>query len=229
MLEPDTMKVVTKISVGHCATVYWSALCAVSTRCWNILTTGPIGECTIIDLADMAQRPRPIALTLFNFHAMHSIISGCSYVGIYGYSYLESGKKVIELFRARGWTSIISDNLVGYALSFVTFVVAVVTGLIGVALERILSKSDETEGSFVFGPIEGAPYWAFGVSFVVGLWVCSVMMNVVKGAVNALIVCWADSPAKLEYQHPILTMEMAEAWDLVFPEAAVRPISHIVV
>ena len=155
--------------------------------------------------------------------------SDCSYVGIYGYSYLESGKKVVELFRARGWTSIVADNLVGYALSFVTVVLAVVTGLIGVTLERVLANSNDAEGSFVFGPIEGAPCWAFGVGFVVGLWVCSVMMNVVKGAVNALIVCWADSPAKLEYQHPVLTMEMAEAWDLVFPEAAVRPVSQIVV
>jgi hypothetical protein len=152
-----------------------------------------------------------------------------SYVGIYGFSYLESGKKVIELFRARGWTSIISDNLVGYTLGYVTFLVAIVTGLMGVALERILARTNEMEGSFVFGPIEGAPYWAFALSFLVGLWVGSVMMNVVQGAVNALIVCWADSPAKLEYQHPVLTMEMAEAWDSVFPEAGVRPLSQVIV
>ena len=135
-----------------------------------------------------------------------------SYVGIYGFSYLESGKKVIELFRARGWTAIISDNLVGYTLGFVTFLVAIATGLIGAALERILARThNESDESFVFGPVEGAVYWSFGVSFVVGLWVGSVMMNVVQGAVNALIVCWADSPAKLEYQHPVLTMEMADA------------------
>ena len=152
-----------------------------------------------------------------------------SYVGIYGYSYLESGKKVIELFRARGWTSIISDNLVGYTLGYVTFLVAIVTGLMGVALERIGARTHAMDGSFVFGPIEGAPYWAFAVSFVVGLWVGSVMMNVVQGAVNALIVCWADSPAKLEYQHPVLTMEMADAWDSVFPEAGVRPLSQVIV
>ena len=134
-----------------------------------------------------------------------------SYVGIYGFSYLESGKKVIELFRARGWTAIISDNLVGYTLGFVTFLVAIATGLVGAALERIVARTHESDESFVFGPVEGAVYWSFGVSFVVGLWVGSVMMNVVQGAVNALIVCWADSPAKLEYQHPVLTMEMADA------------------
>jgi len=135
------------------------------------------------------------------------------------------------LFRARGWTSIISDNLVGYALGFVAFLVGIATGFIGLALERVVSNKNENDegGSFIFGPIEGAQYWAFGVSFLVGLWVCSVMMNVVKGAVNALIVCWADSPAKLDYQHPVLTMEMAEAWEMVFPEANVQPPSRIFV
>jgi len=44
------------------------------------------------------------------------------------------------------------------------------------------------------------------------------MMNVVQGAVNTLIVCWADSPAKLELEHPVLTAEMAESWTSVFPE-----------
>jgi len=150
-----------------------------------------------------------------------------SYVGIYGFSYLESGKKVIELFRARGWTSIVSDNLVGYTLGFVTFFVGFVTGLIGMILERLLG--DDEGGSVVFGPLEGAPYWAFGISFFVGVWVCSVMMNVVKGAVNTLIVCWADSPAKLEYQHPVLTAEMAEAWETVFPEANVGAGARLVI
>jgi hypothetical protein len=48
------------------------------------------------------------------------------------------------------------------------------------------------------------------------------MMNVVKGAVNTLIVCWADCPAILENNHPTLTREMAESWRVVFPEATVR-------
>jgi hypothetical protein len=48
------------------------------------------------------------------------------------------------------------------------------------------------------------------------------MMNVVKGAVNTLIVCWADSPAVLEHNHPAITREMAESWQSVFPEAAVH-------
>lgn len=47
-------------------------------------------------------------------------------------------------------------------------------------------------------------------------------MNVVKGAVNTLIVCWADSPAVFELNHPALTTEMTESWRSVFPEAIVQ-------
>jgi hypothetical protein len=62
------------------------------------------------------------------------------FVGIYGFSYLESGRSVIELFRARGWTSIVTNNLVGYVLGFVTFTVGLLTGIVGIATEFFVSK-----------------------------------------------------------------------------------------
>jgi hypothetical protein len=63
------------------------------------------------------------------------------------------------------------------------------------------------------------------VGFIIGLIVCSVMMSVVRGAVNTLIVCWADSPSRLEANHPQHTKEMAEAWTSAFPQAGVRRIN----
>ena len=38
------------------------------------------------------------------------------FVGVYGYDYIESGKRVITLLRTKGFTTIITDNLVGYVL-----------------------------------------------------------------------------------------------------------------
>jgi hypothetical protein len=57
------------------------------------------------------------------------------------------------------------------------------------------------------------------------------MMNVIKGAVNTLIVCWADSPAVVETQHPSLTREMVESWTKVFPDIStqIRPAYGFVV
>ena len=60
------------------------------------------------------------------------------------------------------------------------------------------------------------------LGFLFGIIVCSIMMSVVRGAVNTLIVCWADSPSRLEANHPEATKEMAETWSAVFPAARVN-------
>lgn len=86
------------------------------------------------------------------------------FVGIYGYSYLESGRKVIELFRARGWTSIITNSLVGFVLAFSMFTIAIVTGFTALAIDAMVTKShvlSKDELSYVFGPLPGHGYYAF--------------------------------------------------------------------
>lgn len=40
------------------------------------------------------------------------------YVGIYGYDFRTSGKAVMDLFRNRGWTVVINDDLTSTALGF---------------------------------------------------------------------------------------------------------------
>lgn len=40
------------------------------------------------------------------------------YVGIYGYDFRTSGKAVMDLFRNRGWTAVINDDLTSSALGF---------------------------------------------------------------------------------------------------------------
>ena len=57
------------------------------------------------------------------------------FVGIYRFSYLEAGKKVVELFRKRGWTSLITNNLVGWALEMLGLVVCIFSGVMGLIIE----------------------------------------------------------------------------------------------
>ena len=57
------------------------------------------------------------------------------YIGVYGYSYQESGRRVMELFKERGWTSMVSDILVSYVLNFTSVLVAAATGGIAVVLD----------------------------------------------------------------------------------------------
>ena len=55
------------------------------------------------------------------------------------------------------------------------------------------------------------------IGFALGAMASSVMMSVVRGGVNTLIVCFADSPARMEEEHPQLTKEILEAWAKAFP------------
>ena len=60
------------------------------------------------------------------------------------------------------------------------------------------------------------------IGFVVGVSVSSVMINVIKGAVNTLIVCFADSPGRLRENHPEATESMVETWRESFPESRIE-------
>jgi hypothetical protein len=56
------------------------------------------------------------------------------YVGLYGYSYMEAGHKVMSLFSQRGWSAIINDDLVINVLSLMSLVIGGLTGCVGLAL-----------------------------------------------------------------------------------------------
>lgn len=53
------------------------------------------------------------------------------YVGLYGYSYLDAGKNVLQLFQNKGWTVIITDDLCDNALGLVSFAIGLITGVVG--------------------------------------------------------------------------------------------------
>lgn len=82
------------------------------------------------------------------------------------FRYLQSGKRVMDLFRARGWTTIITNNLVGYVLSFTTFTVAVVSGGVAMLIERCVNAryggQEDDYASYIFGPVPGFGFWSFG-------------------------------------------------------------------
>ena len=104
-----------------------------------------------------------------------------SYVfcGIYGYSYLQSGKMVVELFRARGWEAIVNDDLIGYVFAFTTFTVGLLSGFVAMCLERVVDARIEPDPfdaaskgrqprewdintSFLFGPLPKPQFLALG-------------------------------------------------------------------
>lgn len=143
------------------------------------------------------------------------------FCGVYGLGYIESGKRVFELFRERGFTAFVTNDLAGFVLGYTNFIVGVVTGIAALGIQYHVDKheSQDDDMSFIFGPLVGPQYWAFGISFLTAVSISSVIMNVVKGAVNTLVVCFADSPKKLEDNHPELTQYLMSAWKSAFPSA----------
>ena len=82
---------------------------------------------------------------------------------VYGDPYVKSGRRVMELFKAKGWMAIATDNLAGYVLGCTTIAVGIVTGGSALVVERVIhDMHPEAEyASFVFGPLPGYAGTAF--------------------------------------------------------------------
>lgn len=145
------------------------------------------------------------------------------FVGVYGMSYLESGRAVLDLFRARGITTFVSHDMSSSVLNSVTMFSGLCTGFIGVGVDLY------TGGTFLFGDDHTDSYKskAFWISFLIGVVISSVMMSVIQGAVDTVIVCYADNPQKLLENHPEDTTKMTEAWTKVFPSVSFCPSSPV--
>ena len=138
------------------------------------------------------------------------------YVGIYGYPYIEAGKNVMNLFRQRGWTSIIADRLVFRVLLFCNFGVAATCGLVALLCDMAVGgflATDDTDLSMSRGI-------AFWVAFLVAFFISNTALFVVESAVRTVIVCFAESPAEFEEHHPELYERMKAGWAEAYPTVA---------
>ena len=127
----------------------------------------------------------------------------------YGFSYIESGKAVMQLFADRGWEAIIADDLVGNALLLTSIIVGGVVGAIGLALAATTTFF-ESAGDAAFGV-------AFFLGFIVGLAVCSILLSTIASGVNTVIVMFADAPREFEQNHPELSNKMRSTWQQFYP------------
>lgn len=134
-----------------------------------------------------------------------------TYVGMYHYGFLEAGMNATELFEKRGWTMIVSDDLVPNVLFLTSLVIGGVTGCVAHFVSQlynlsITSNEDPGVSSFFLGT------W-------IGLVITSITFSVVSSSVNTVLVCFASSPVDFERNHPQLSTEMRAAWREVWPGA----------
>lgn len=127
------------------------------------------------------------------------------FVGIYGTSYLESGKMVIELFGERGCQMIMTDGLNMYVLNAIVWITGLICGVIGGIIASVS---------------EGMNAWAgFGLAFLIGIIFSFIMANTLQGAIKGVLICYVDHPGKLNEIHPEDTKMLGDAIALVFPSA----------
>lgn len=145
-----------------------------------------------------------------------TIASGCNYwaftyIGLYHYGFLDAGHNATELFERRGWSTIVSDDLVPNVLFLTSLMIGGVTGCFSYLISQIDRLEVTTEG--------GHGTAAFFEGAVIGLVLTSVIFCVISGSVNAVLVCFASSPVDFEHNHPELSHEMRSSWRDVWPGA----------
>mmetsp|Transcript_10473 Transcript_10473/g.19152 ORF Transcript_10473/g.19152 Transcript_10473/m.19152 type:complete len:520 (+) Transcript_10473:137-1696(+) len=132
------------------------------------------------------------------------------YLGLYGYDYLTAGKKVLELFESRGWTTIINDNLVQRTLALVAVVIGAISGIAGMLLAKATGWATAAFG-------EDSDGLVFFICFIVGVSMAIIIMDVVLSAVDTVIVSFAEAPQEFETNHPALSANMIQKWRSVYP------------
>jgi len=132
-----------------------------------------------------------------------------TYVGMYSYGFLEAGRRSTDLFRRRGWSMIVTDDLIPNVLFMVSVVIGGVTGCFAVLVQPL----DE----FRFYSIERPNLAAFLLGIAIGIVLSSVLLGLISSAVNAVVVCFAGSPVDFQKNHPKLSHEMRSAWREVWP------------
>lgn len=131
------------------------------------------------------------------------------YVGVYGNTYLESGKAVMQLFANRGWEAIIADDLVGGAIFLTCVMIGLIIGGIGVGYAQF----DPTFNALA----DNSATSAFVIGLLAGLVICSILLGTVSSAVNTVIVMFADAPNEFQANHPELSAAMREEWQKFYP------------
>mmetsp|Transcript_25254 Transcript_25254/g.37412 ORF Transcript_25254/g.37412 Transcript_25254/m.37412 type:complete len:364 (+) Transcript_25254:167-1258(+) len=125
------------------------------------------------------------------------------FVAIYGYPYLDAGKKVTTLFEQRGWSAITDDYLSSIAIQLLELLVmALCVG--STSLLLLVNQVDLMSGGFLVG-----------LAIVASL--ASVVGSTINSAVCTIIVCFAEAPAELEINHGTHSREMREAWQKAYP------------
>lgn len=121
-----------------------------------------------------------------------------TYVAIYGTNFMTSAKNTMQLFKEKGFTALVNDNITSMVLNLGCILGGVVSAAIAALICWMFVGS-----SFIIG--------ALLAGFFIGAIVCSLVMNVLQSAVITTFVVWADSPELLQQNRPEHYFKIKEA------------------
>ncbi|KAL7464034.1 hypothetical protein ACHAXS_005790 [Conticribra weissflogii] len=127
-----------------------------------------------------------------------------TYIGLYGYKFWESGSKASQLFEARGWTRVVSDDLILTAIFMSSMVIGGSTACLGLIVEEV--------DGFSFTSLHKPITTAFLICLFTGFYLSSTFLSVIEGSVNAILVNYATSPVEFHANHHVLSDEMRSVW-----------------
>jgi hypothetical protein len=134
------------------------------------------------------------------------------YIALTGSKFTQAGREVMQLFRDRGWSAVINDDLVGTTMGLVCIAVGVVSAAVsgGTAYAFMAGGGMATNAGTVAGTV------AF-LSFLVGIAMASVMTSVLTTAVRTVYVCFAMAPNAAQATHPTAFAALVNAWHKAHP------------
>lgn len=130
------------------------------------------------------------------------------FVALTGAKYTQAGREAVELFRKRGWSALINDDLVGSALAIVGLMIGAVSAVLGGGVAYVFM------GNAANGTVAGIV--AF-FCFLSGMAMASVMLGVLTSAVKTIFVCFALNPVALQATHPAHLSTLCAAWYKAHP------------
>jgi predicted phage tail protein len=116
----------------------------------------------------------------------------------------------MDLFIVRGWTAIISDDLLSRVLLLLSMIIGIVTGYVALVLASFHPSwvVESSSSGFVM----------FMFPFLIGTSMSSTLFGVISSAVDTVIVAFCEAPLEFERNHPGLSHQMKSAWAQIHPE-----------
>jgi len=119
-----------------------------------------------------------------------------AHCAIYGTSFISSAKMTLNLFKNRGFTALINDDLTGMVLFAGAMIGGVVTAITGGGIGYVFYRDESDTVKVTVLPVMAA------TGFFIGLMLTMTTLYVVRSSVVALFVCFAEEPAALHDNRP---------------------------